>query len=147
MESDGIGYGWQPVGLGSKLCPFTRSERERECGRFFQCKKHCIHRIADCKSMSLIYQLQCNVCNDFYIGETRRSRTAWMDNISPPQFHTQTYQLPSIPNPIRFHFKIVGLLVTIHKLLHSTPDHIHRQFEIAYQLVLQSHHTPRLNIR
>ena len=33
-----------------------------------------------------------------------------VDKVSPPQFRTQTYLLPSIPNPIRFHFKIAGLL-------------------------------------
>ena len=35
----------------------------------------------------------------------------------------------------------------IHKLPDSTPDHIRRQFETAYQLVLQSRHTQELNIR
>ena len=35
----------------------------------------------------------------------------------------------------------------IHKLPDSTPDHISHQFEIVYQLVLQSHRTPGLNIR
>ena len=69
---------------------------------------------ADCKSITLIYQLQCTVCNAFHIGETRRSLslTAWMDTVSPLQFRTQTYQLPPTPNPIRFHFKIAGLLAS-----------------------------------
>ena len=53
-----------------------------------------------------------DVCKAFYIGETRRSLslTAWMDTVSPLQFWTQTYQLLSILNPIRFYFKIAGLL-------------------------------------
>ena len=37
-------------------------------------------------------------------------------------------------------------LSIIHKLPDSAPDHIRHQFEIAYQLVLQSRHTPGLNI-
>ena len=39
-----------------------------------------------------------------------------------------------------------GLLSVIHKLPDSTLDHICRQFETAYQLVLQSQYTPGLNI-
>ena len=35
----------------------------------------------------------------------------------------------------------------IHKLPYSTPDHICRQFETAFQLILQWRHTPRLNPR
>ena len=34
----------------------------------------------------------------------------------------------------------------IHKLPDSTPDHIHCQYQTAYQLVLHSRHTPGLNI-
>ena len=34
----------------------------------------------------------------------------------------------------------------IYKLPSSTPDHIHHQFETKYKLVLQSHHTPGLNM-
>ena len=55
--------------------------------------------------------------------------TLWMDPGSPPWYWTQTYLLPST-----------------HKLPDSTPDHICRQFETAYQLILQSRHTPGLNI-
>ena len=88
-----------------------------------------------------------HVCKAFYIGETRRSLlTAWMDTVSPLQFWTQTYQLPSIPNPLRFHFQECWSVCVIHKLPDSTPDHIRRQFETVYQLVLQSQHTPGLNI-
>ena len=40
MESDGIGYGWQPVGLGSKLWWWNgvHSCGQGESGRFLQCK-------------------------------------------------------------------------------------------------------------
>ena len=51
--------------------------------------------------------------------------------------HTQAHQIP---------FQDCWSLSIIHKLPDSTPDHICRQFEIAYQLVLQSRHTPSLNI-
>ena len=65
---------------------------------------------SDYKSMNLIYQLQCNVRNAFYIGETCRSLslslslslTAWMDTVSPPVSNsdlpaailTQSHQIP-----------------------------------------------------
>ena len=56
----------------------------------------------------------------------------------PVAIHTQSHQIP---------FQDCWSVSNIHKLPDSTPGHIHRQFEIAYQLVLQSHHTPGLNIR
>ena len=103
---------------------------------------------ADCKSMNLIYQLQCNVCNAFYIGETRRSLSDYMNGhrftttVSnsdlPVAIHTQFHQIP---------FQDCWSFSILHKLPDSIPDHIRRQFEIAYQLVLQSRHTPGLNIR
>ena len=37
---------------------------------------------------------------------------AWMDTVSPRKFRTQTYWLPSTPNPTRLHFKIAGLLAS-----------------------------------
>ena len=59
---------------------------------------------ADCKSMNLIYQLQCNVCNAFYIGETRRYLsdrmngqcfTTTVSNLDlPVAIHTQSHQIP-----------------------------------------------------
>ena len=103
---------------------------------------------ADCKSMNLIYQLQCNVCNAFYIGETHRSLSDCMNGhlsttaVSNPDLpvaiHTQSHQIP---------FQNCWSVSIIHKPPDSTPDHISHQFEIAYQLVLQSSHTPGLNIR
>ena len=97
---------------------------------------------ADCKSMNLIYQLQCNVCNAFYKGETccslsdRMNGHCFTTTVSNPYLpvaiHTQSHQIP---------FQDCWYVSIIHKLPDSTPDHIRRQFEIAYQLVLQSRHT------
>ena len=50
-----------------------------------------------CRSLNLIYQLQCTECNAFYSGETLE--TVWMDTGSSPQYRTQTYQLPSTHSP------------------------------------------------
>ena len=97
---------------------------------------------------NLIYQLQCKVCSAFYIGETRRSLSDHMNGHRftiivtnpdlPVAIHTQSHQIP---------FQDCWSVSLIHKLPDSTPDHIRRQCEIAYQLVLQSCHTPGLNIR
>ena len=50
---------------------------------------------------------------------------------------TQSHQIP---------FQDCWSVSVIHKLPDTTPDHIHRQFETEYQLVLQSRHDPGLNI-
>ena len=52
----------------------------------------------------------------------------------PVAIHTQSHQIP---------FQECWSVSVIHNLPDSTPDHICRQFETAYQLVLQSQHTPR----
>ena len=44
-------------------------------------------------------------------------------------------------------FQECWFVTVIHKLPDSIPDNIHRQFETACQFVLQSRHTPGLNIR
>ena len=59
---------------------------------------------ADFKSMNLIYQLQCNACEAFYIGETRRSLSDCMNGHRftttvpnsnlPIAIHTQSHQIP-----------------------------------------------------
>ena len=48
---------------------------------------------ADCKSMNLIYQLQCTERNAFYIGETRRSLS---DHMNGHRF-TTTVLNPDLP--------------------------------------------------
>ena len=83
----------------------------------------------------------------FYIGESHRSLSDRMNEhrftttVSNPDLpvaiHTQSHQIP---------FQKCWSVSVIHKLPDSTPDHIHRQFETAYQLVLQSRHDPGLNI-
>ena len=103
---------------------------------------------ADCKSMNLIYQLQCTECNAFYIAETRCSlldctkchqfTTTVLNPHLPVAIHTQSYQIP---------FQECWSVSVIHKLPDSTPGHIRCQFETAYQLVLQSRHIPDLNTR
>ena len=55
----------------------------------------------------------------------------------PVAIHTQSHQIT---------FQDCWSVSIIHKLPDSTPDHICRHFEIAYQLLLQSYHTPGLNI-
>ena len=55
----------------------------------------------------------------------------------PVAIHTKSHQIP---------FQKCWSVSVIHKLADSTPDHIRRQFETAYQLVLQSRHNPGLNI-
>ena len=89
----------------------------------------------------------CSECNAFYIGETRRSLSDCMNGhrftttVSNPDLpvaiHTQFHQIP---------FQECWSIIVIHKLPDFTPDHIHRQFETKYKLVLQSQHTPGLNI-
>ena len=96
-------------------------------------------RVADCKSMNLIYHLKCTECNAFYIGETRHSLS---DRMNGCQF-TTTVSNPDLPVAIytkshQIPFQKCWSVSIIHKLPDSTPDHIRRQFEIAYQLVLQS---------
>ena len=81
---------------------------------------------ADCKSMNLIYQLQCTECNAFYIGETRRSLS---DHMNGHHF-TTTVLNPDLP---------VAVDAQSHQISFqecwpdTTPDHIHHQFEAAYQ--------------
>ena len=98
--------------------------------------------------MMLTDQQSWNVCKAFYIGETRRSlsdrmnghrfTTTVSNSDLPVAIHTQSRLIP---------FQDCWSVSIIHKLRDSTPDHIRCQFEIAYQLVLQSCHTPGLNIR
>ena len=59
---------------------------------------------AECKSMNLIYQLQCNLCKSFYIGDTRHSlsdrmnghrfTTTVLNSDLPVAIHTQFHQIP-----------------------------------------------------
>ena len=59
---------------------------------------------ADCKSMNLIYQLQCTECNAFHTGETRHSlsdhtnghwfTTTISNQDLPGAIHTQSHQIP-----------------------------------------------------
>ena len=56
----------------------------------------------------------------------------------PVPIHTQPHQIP---------FQECWSVSVIHKLPDYTPDDVRRQFETAYQLVVQSRHTPGLNIR
>ena len=79
----------------------------------------------------------------FYIGETSRSLSDRMNGYRftttvsnpdlPVAIHTQSHQIP---------LQECWSVNVIHKLPDSTPDHIHHQFETAYQLILQSRHTP-----
>ena len=97
--------------------------------------------------MNLIYQLQCTECNAFYIGVIHLSFSDHMIDllftitVSNPDLsvaiHTQSHQIP---------FQECWSVSVIHKLTDFTPDHICCQFETAYQLVLQSRHTPGLFI-
>ena len=94
---------------------------------------------AYCKSMNLIYRLQCTECNAFYIGETCRFLS---DRMNGHRF-TRTVSNPDLPVAIhtkssQIPFQECWSVSVIHKLPDSTPDHIRRQFEIAYQLILQS---------
>ena len=56
----------------------------------------------------------------------------------PVAINTQSHQIP---------FQEYWSVSVIHKLPDFTPDHIHRQFETANQLVHKSRHNPGLNIR
>ena len=51
----------------------------------------------------------------------------------PVTIHTQSHQIP---------FQEYWSVSVVHKLPDSTPDHIPRQFETAYQLILKLCHTP-----
>ena len=57
----------------------------------------------------------------------------------------QISQLPTTHNPTRSPIRIVGPSTSYTNFL-TPPLTIHCQFETAYQLVLQSQHTPSLNI-
>ena len=56
----------------------------------------------------------------------------------PVPIHTQSHQLP---------FQECLSVRVIHKLPDTTPDHVCRQHETAYQLVLKSRQFPGINIR
>ena len=96
--------------------------------------------------MNIIYQLQWTECNAFNIGETCRSLSHGMNSHQftttalnpdlPVAIHIQSHQIP---------FQECWSVGVIHKLPDSTPDHIHCQFEIAYQLVLHIRHITGLN--
>ena len=64
--------------------------------------------------MNLIYQLQCSDCKFFFTLEKRAVPflALCMDTISPPQYRTQTYQLPFTHNPTNSVSKNAGLLVS-----------------------------------
>ena len=76
-----------------------------------------------------------------YIGETSRSLSDRMNGYQftttvsnpdlPVAIHTQSHHIP---------FHECWSVSVIHKLQDSTPNHIRRQFETAYQLILQSRH-------
>ena len=90
---------------------------------------------ADCKSMNLIYQLQCTESNAFYIGETRRFLS---DSMNGHRF-TITVSNPDLP--VAIHTQSHQIIIqdcwsnhVIHKLPELTHNHIHCQFETAYQL-------------
>ena len=107
-----------------------------------------ITTLADCKSSNLVYQLQCKKCKAFYIGETgqmlfkrvngHRSPCTVVNSDLPVPIHTQSHQLP---------FQECWPVRVIHKLPDPTPDHIRRQYETAFQLVLKSRQFPGINIR
>ena len=96
--------------------------------------------------MEGVRELQCTECNAFYIGETCRSLsdgmnghwfTTMLSNLDlPVAIHTQSHLIP---------FQECWSVSVVHKLSDCTPDHICRQFETAYQLVLQSRYTSDLN--
>ena len=68
---------------------------------------------ADCKSMNLIYQLECTECNAFYIGESVAPfPTVWMGTSPPPWYRTQTCQLSSTLSPTRSLSRNAGLLLS-----------------------------------
>ena len=72
-----------------------------------------VRKLADCKSMNLIYQLQCTECNFFYIGETRHSLSDCMNG----HHFTTTVSNPDLPvaitpNPTRSLSRNAGLLVS-----------------------------------
>jgi hypothetical protein len=56
----------------------------------------------------------------------------------PVSMHIQYHQLP---------FQECWSVCVIHKLPDATPDHVHCQFDMAYQFVLQSQQSPGINIR
>ena len=66
---------------------------------------------ADCKSMKPFTCSNVMYAVLFTLEKLATlSLTAWMGTVSPPQSWTQTYRLPSTPNPTKFHIKIAGLL-------------------------------------
>ena len=95
-----------------------------------------------------MYKLQNKKCNAFYIGETgqmlskhvngHRSTCKVMNSDLPVPIHTQSHQLP---------FQEYWSVRVIHKLPDGTPDHVCRQFEMVYQLVLQFWQSASINIR
>ena len=69
--------------------------------------------------------------------------TVWMNTASPPQYRTQTCQLPITHSPTRFLCKNAGLLMSYTNC--QTPSLITfaASLKHEYQLILQSRHTTR----
>ena len=82
----------------------------------------------DCKSMNLIYQLQCTECIAFYIGETRHSLS---DHMNGHYFTSQICWLPSTPNLTRFpfsrHWQSCGLTMPSHNATRNAHDVMWKQ--------------------
>ena len=66
-----------------------------------------------------------------------RSTGTVVNSDLPVPIHTQSLQLP---------FQECWSIRVIHKLPEATPNHIRRQYKMAYQLVLKSHQFPGISI-
>ena len=133
---------WSGVESGSLFMTITDQQLWKGILWDCVCKTHCIRGIGARRLGSWV------TCNAFYIEETHHSlsdrmtghyfTTTVLNPYLPVFIHTQSHQIP---------FQDCWSVIVIHNLPDSTPDHIPRQFQIAYQLVIQScHHTPGLNI-
>ena len=107
-----------------------------------------ITTLANCKSSNLVYQLQCKKCEAFYIVETGQMLSKRVNG------HFSTYTVTNSDLPVPIHtqspqipFQECWSVRVIHKLRDTTPDHVHCQHEMAYQLILKSRQFPGINIR
>ena len=101
--------------------------------------------LADCNSSNLVYQLEYKMLFTLKKNRSDAHKTyewtpvTYMVVISdlPLSMHTKSHQPP---------FQECLSIHIIHKLPDATPEHVFCQFEIAYQLILQSRQFPGINI-
>ena len=86
----------------------------------------------DCKSMNLMYQLECTDCIAFYIGETRCSLS---DHMNGHRFTTRVSN-PGLPVTIHTHFHQIPFqdCWSVSSSIHRLPDSTLTTFAVNWKL-------------